>query len=256
MNKTTPKAHPVTPPTLISVINQSKRVSNDDVARMTSAVSKQLAHDVSLFYGMVPALEFVQPGGKPSPGGCPCYLSDEPDQPNAAGYHYEDATGLAIIKVFLNPTLDNGGTALVGPNSVSVTLSHECMELLGDAPANKWVDGPKGHDFAYELADPVEGDAYVIDGVSVSNFVLQAFFDPQASKGSKFDFLQRLKAPFSMTSGGYQITRTEPGKVSQIFADHHYELAAPGIHVHFGADVPEWKRVLKTKRAAAKRGRR
>ncbi len=248
-----PKVHHMTPPMLVSVINQSKRLSNEDAAKMTHAVGVQLARDVAPLYGQVPALEVVAPGGHPTPGGCPCYLIDEPDTDGALGYHDEDAHGVAFIKVFINPTLDNGGTALTGPNAVSVTLSHEVLELVGDAPANKWVDGPGGSDFAYELCDAVEGDAYEIDGVSVSNFVLQAFFDPHAEKGSRLDFLGKLARPFSMTAGGYQITRTEPGKVAQVFAAHSAQVR-PGLHVHFGSDVPAWKRDMKVSKAAAKRG--
>jgi hypothetical protein len=253
-----PKVHHMTPPQLISVFNQSQRLSDADVAAMTAAGGKQLARDVAPFHGLVPALEFVPRGAVPTPGGCPCYIIDEPDTDGALGYHDEDASGLAFIKVFVNPTLDNGGSALVGPDSVSVTLSHELCELVGDAPANKWVDGPTGADFAYELCDAVEGDSYEIDGVSVSNFLLQAFFDPHAEKGSRLDFLSKLTRPFSMTRGGYQITRSEPGKVSQVFAAHDASSveAAPGIHLHFGPDHPSWKRTTKLAKAALRRGRR
>lgn len=250
-----PKVHHMTPPQLVSVINQSKRISHEDAAAMTAAVGKQLARDVAPLYGLMPALEFVQPGGTPTPGGCPCYLMDEPDVDGALGYHDEDAQGVAYIKVFVNPTLDNGGTVKTGPNAVSVTLSHEVLELVGDAPANKWVDGPSGNDFAYELCDAVEGDSYEIDGVSVSNFVLQAFFDPHAEKGSRFDFLGKLGRPFTMTPGGYQITRTEPGKVSQSFAADS-ESVAPGLHLHFGPDFNSWKRAGKVMKALSRRGAR
>jgi hypothetical protein len=246
----------MTPPSLISVINQSQRITNVQAQAMTAAVARQIMRDVSPLYGLVPAIEFVQPGGKPSVGGVPCYLIDVPDVPGAAGYHDEDAQGQAYIKVFANPTLDNGGSVLKGPNSVSVTLSHEILELIGDAPANKWVDGPGGVDFAYELCDAVEGDSYELDGVDVSNFVLQAFFDPRASAGSRFDFMGKLSKPFTMTAGGYQITRTEPGRVAQIFAAHERDTieAKPGVFVHFGPDVPLWKREAKLAKAARRRG--
>lgn len=249
-----PKVHHMTPPTLISVLNQSKLVSDADVAKMTAAVGVQLARDVAPLYGSVPAIEFVKRGGSPSAGGVPCYIIDEPDVDGALGYHDEDDNGVAYIKVFVSPTLDNGGTAYEGPNSVSVTLSHEVLELTGDAPANKWVDGPNGADFAYELCDAVEGDSYVINGVSVSNFVLQSFFDPKAESGARLDFLGKVDHPFAMTPGGYQITRTEPGRVSQVFASHHVE-AKPGIVVSFGPAFPAWKKTAKIIKAARKRGR-
>lgn len=255
MTKHKPKGpHHMTPPVLISVINNSSRVTDEEAEAMTLAVGKQVARDVAPLYGLVPALEFVRAGGSPSASGVPCFIIDTPDVPGAAGYHDEDETGMAYIKVFTDPTLDNGGSVLTGADSISVTLSHEVLELIGDAPANKWVDGPHGSDFAYELCDAVEGDSYNIDGVAVSNFVLQAFFDPKASSMSRFDFLGKLGRPFTMTAGGYQITRTEPGRVTQIFAAHT-EDAAPGVHVHFGPDVPAWKRVAKVAKATRRRGR-
>jgi len=229
-------------PTVISVINQSQRISDDDVERMTHAVSKQLASDVAPIWGLVPALEFVKSGGKPTAGSCPCYVIDTPDIDDALGYHDEGSDGVPYIKVFVDPTLDNGGTALAGDNAVSVTLSHEVLELLGDSPANKWADGPKGVDYAFELCDAVEGDVYEVDGVSVSNFVYPAFFDPHAAHGERLDHLRKLTRSFAMTSGGYQITRTEPGTIAQVFAAATSHSTASGIRLHFGPDMPEWKR--------------
>lgn len=253
------KVPPMTPTQLISVINQSKRVSDADVAAMTKAVAKQVSNDVSKYYGLVPALEFVKPGGTPTPGGAPCYVIDIPDVDGALGYHDEGDDGVPYIKVFVNPVLDNGGTALVGSLSLSAVLSHEVLELIGDGPANRWVDGPSGSDFAAELCDACQDTFYVVDGVSVSNFVLQAFFDPKAQKGSRFDFMGKLMQPFSMTSGGYQITRTEPGRVSQVFGSHR-AMAVSGVElgvvVHFGEHFPTWREAATVEKARRKRAKR
>jgi hypothetical protein len=251
-----PKKVPhVTPTPLVSVINQSKRVSDADAARMVAANAKQLALHVSPYHGLVPALEFVKTGGTPTPGGSPCYIIDEPDIDGALGYHDEGADGVPYIKVFANPVLDNGGGILSGSLAISTVLSHELVELTGDGPANRWADGPDGNDFAYELADAVQDTWYVIDGVAVSNFLLQAFFDPKAQKGSKLDYLGKLTKPFSMTSGGYQITRTEPGNVSQVFGAHTRHTAEGNVHVHFGADFPEWRKAATVEKVRQKRAR-
>lgn len=235
----------MTPPTLVSVVNQSRRVSDEDVAAMTSAVMRQLVRDVAPFYGLVPAMEFVPRGGAPLEFAALAYIIDEPDIDGALGYHDEDEDGRPYIKVFVDPTLDHGGAVLTGADAVSVTLSHEVLELVGDSPANKWVDGPDGRDYAYELCDAVEGDVYDVDGVSVSNFVLPAFFDPRAEEGSRMDHLFKLTRPFTMTPGGYQIVRTEPGRVGQVFARTGAQCAVAltdSVHFLFGPDVPEWRR--------------
>jgi hypothetical protein len=258
----TKKHHPrkptmTTPATLISVINRSSRVSDDDIARAVAAVGRQLGEHVSPFHGLVPAIEAVRTGDDPSEGGCPCYILDKPDQAGVLGYHYEANDGTQMIKIFMNPILDDsGGTVLSSAVSLSSVLSHECIELALDGPANKWVDGPDGADYAYEGCDAVQSESYVIDGVTVSDFLLQAFFDPQAAVGSRYDYLGRLAQPFSMSPGGYQITRTEPGKVTEVYGQHARAAAGGGVSVHFGPDVPEWRRAGHVWKASQKRARR
>ncbi len=238
-----------TPPTLISVVNRSARVTDADVARMVSAVGKQLARDVAPIWGQVPALEFVPRGVVAS--GMPCTISDTPDEPGAAGYHDEGPDGVPYIKVFTFV----GAPTLVGSEALSVTLSHEILEVVGDSAANLWADGPDGADYARELADAVEGDTYAIDGVSVSNFVYPAFFDPKAQHGSKLAFVDTVIKPFTMSAGGYQIKRTEPGRVSQVFAALRGQPKR-AMHVEFGPAFPEGKKAAKLAKAAKRRGGR
>ncbi len=242
-------------PTLISVFNHSKRITDTDCVAMVHSVGRQFARDIGPIWGQCPAIEFVPKGKKASKGGVPCTISDTPDTPGAAGYHFEGPDGIPVIKVF---TFE-GGLALKGGEAVSVTFSHEGAELSGDAPANLWADSPDGSDVALELCDPVEGDTYEIDGVSVSNFVYPAYFDPNAQKGEKFDFMGKLTAPFTMTPGGYMIKRTEPGQATQVFAkqdkEHHCVWAAPRILVVFGSEFPEHKKAEKIAKAARRRAR-
>ena len=239
-------------PTLVSLVNRSKRTTDAECRAMVHAVGVQLARDVGPEWGPVPALEAVPSSAEPTLGATLCTMSDTPDEPGAAGYHAEE-NGEPYIKVF---TFE-GTSALEGAQATSVTFSHEACELVGDAPANRWCDRPDGFDFALELSDPVEGDTYEIDGVSVSNFVYRAYFDPQSKPGERLDHMGILKKPFTMSPGGYLIKRTEPGMVSQIFAahlDHDCHVAAPGIVVVFGKDYPEHKKAAKVAKAARRRG--
>jgi hypothetical protein len=222
------------------------------------ALSVQLSRDIAPIHGGGLAIELPAPGRKPQGNAIMTGL-DAPTVPGAAGFHDETVKGQKRGFVFTNPTLDNGGTILRGSNSVSVTYSHEMVEMIGDGPCNRWADGPANADgvaldYAIELADPVEGDSYDIDGVAVSNFVYPAWFDEHAPPGSRFDHLGKLTAPFTMTPGGYMITRTETGEESQVFAagirGHH---VGDGVHVHFGQDFPEWRREAVIARARARR---
>jgi hypothetical protein len=90
-----------------------------------------------------------------------------------------------------------------------------------DPQINLWYEAPDGRLWAGELCDAVENDAYdiVVSGqkVTVSNFVLQPFFDCEPETGAKFDFLGVLKKPFSLAKGGYTIISKGVGKISTVF---------------------------------------
>lgn len=229
-------------PFLISVYNHSAHVKDTDVLDTIKAIAVQLVRDVAPVWGLVPAVEYCPTGvtGK----GIPCVISDIPDVPNAGGYH--DTTG---IKVFAIDGMD-----------WRVTLSHETLELLTDPGANRWADGPNGDDYAIETCDATEGDTYLIDGIPVSNFLYPSFFDITAGADERLDHMGLIDKPFGMTRGGYQIRRTEPGRVGQIFAAHpagSVQLAGRGeLVLVFGPDFPESKKLGKLTNATKKRSRK
>lgn len=209
-------------PILISVSNASSKVTDAEVQAAILAIASQLANDVAPIWGQVPALEFV-PAGQVGTG-CPCTISDTPDQPGALGYHDEGPDGKPYIKVFVVDGYD-----------WVVTLSHEVLELTGNPAANLWADAPDGSDYARELCDAVERDTYAKGGLNVSNFLYPAAFDPNAQPIEKLDHLGNLKAPFTMTSGGYEIHRTEPGATSQVFG--HGATGTTQVHIGEGVHV-------------------
>jgi hypothetical protein len=85
---------------------------------------------------------------------------------------------------------------------------------------------------SFEVCDPVEAPTYVVNGVSVSNFVTPAWFDPLPNH-AQYDKLSKLKAPFSMVKGGYVV----------------YE-AAGAEHQQFGAAFPAWRKKMKSGKLA------
>jgi hypothetical protein len=145
------------------------------------------------------------------------------------GYHDLSPQGIPYEKIFLSPILASGGTLFQGDDSLSVTLSHECLELIEDPYCNAWHDMPDGRtEDARELADRVEGDSYPIDGVSVSNFL-----GPRAFRDGlgPFDFLgmqgdhRGLVSPFQIRPNGYAIRRVggPSGKTSSVFGASYPE---------------------------------
>lgn len=225
---------------LIAVVNQSSVCTNEQAAIMTQAVAAQvrlhaapawnLRVDNVLFYpdvSQVPQSLWVYP----------MFLLDTSDQEGALGYHTEDEQGKIYGRVFCKTLLDHGAQVLGGPMSVASCLSHEALELSGDVYANGYSQGPNGLLWAQELSDYVEGDGYEISvkgtNVTVSNFILPEWFSDTAHKGAKFDWLGKLKQPFSMDDGGYGVY-IEPGQSGQ---STNGSMQAKLVH---GPKCPEW----------------
>ena len=183
----------------IAVINASTVVSDPDVKKMVDAIQVQIDRDWTPTWG-IPATLSAVPHGQPPPTNMWWQgIFDHADQAGALGYHDLTTKGLPIGKVFAKTTLDAG-------DLVSVTLSHEVLEMLGDPDINLLVQkGARG--YAYEVCDAVEDDSlgYDIDGVRVSDFVYPQYFETFWKKGAtKFDHLGHLAGPVpALTRGGY-----------------------------------------------------
>ena len=125
---------------------------------------------------------------------------DDADHAGALGYHNVTSDGMPLAKVFVRDALKAGV-------AVSITASHELVEMLVDPAINLLATG--GPDaaaaYAYEAADPVESETFVISKIPVSNFVYPAYFESFRAAGStKFDHLGTVTAPFQVRPGGHQ----------------------------------------------------
>ncbi len=136
---------------------------------------------------------------------------DNADQPGALAYHDLTPDGLPESKVFVKTTIDNG-------DLVSVSASHELVEMLVDPAINLMTTGPDAKIiYAYESADPVEALSFPVNGIAMSDFVYPSYFEDFHKPGSvKFDQLNKVKRPFQILSGGYQII-FKNNKWSQVF---------------------------------------
>ena len=137
---------------------------------------------------------------------------DNADQPGALAYHDLTPEGLPLSKVFVKTTINNG-------DLVSVSASHELVEMLVDPAINMMTTGPDPKaTYAYESADPVEALSFPVNGIPMSDFVYPAYFEVFRKPGSvKFDHENKVTKPFQILSGGYQIV-FKNGKWTQVFA--------------------------------------
>src|SRR2546426_5519681 len=90
--------------------------------------------------------------------------------------------------------------------------------MLVDPAINLMTTGPNPKlVYAYESADPVEALSFDVDGIQMSDFIHPAYFEDFHKPGSvRFDHLDKVKKPFQILSGGYQIIFRN-GKWSQVF---------------------------------------
>lgn len=225
------------PVTSITIVNVSKYPGVADVmARIARACDHQVRHHVAPLWRIVPPKVSYSASGAIPVGSVPLIIADDADQVGALGYHTEHESGQPWGAVFVKTIMENHGDLTVGPLSVSAVISHEVLEIIGDPCVNLWAYDDGLYEYAYELCDPVEGDAYECGGVSVSNFVLPSWFDAYARRDARFDYMDTLRAPFTMTPGGYLI-RSKDQKVELVF----------------GNRFPEWRKELKRKARAARR---
>lgn len=194
--------------------------------RVANVLEVQLYRDYAPFWQSagVPVKAYTAEADAP-PDASLLAVFDDSDQAGALGYHATTPNGTPYGRGFLTPIKESGGTLHEGANSLSCTLSHEVLEMVGDPYASWWADVDAHVQECLELCDRTEADSYEIEGVAVSNFLgPRAFRDGPGP----YDLMRLLSSPWEIRPGGYVIRR-KGGRV--------YNL--------WGREYPEHKRVSK-----------
>lgn len=194
----------------IAVVNLSSQLNDNTLQQYINAVKKQADTDIAPIWGGYSVNFVMVPKGQ-NPPSADAYMAvaDTIDAPGAAGYHDWGPNGEPIIKID------------VSAGDVSVTISHECCEVLSDwnaatttnthVPTNS--DQPLSTQPALvytESADATEEDTYQIDGINVSNFVTRQWFDWNSP--GPWDHLKLMTRPLEVRKGGYMAYSSDAGK--------------------------------------------
>ncbi|HVP89456.1 MAG TPA: hypothetical protein VMU79_15410 [Casimicrobiaceae bacterium] len=192
----------------IACFNQATVALGVDLDKLIAAIQAFVDRDVAPVWG-TPARLAKSTGFVKSQWAM--VFLDNADQPGALAYHDLTPDGLPLAKVFVKTTLANH-------DLVSVSASHELVEMLVDPAINLLATGPDPKTvYAYESADPVEALSYPINGIPMTDFVYPSYFENFHKPGSvQFDRLKKVNRPFQILPGGYQII-FKNGKWSQIF---------------------------------------
>ena len=200
---------------IISLINRSKTVRDEEVQSVIRAINRQISQDFEPYWSFGATLRLEGPVGEhPSTrtlgdmrGDAVLYLLDGSNALDATGWHLANYKDIPYGFVFL-------GLCEKIMEAWSITLSHETLELIGDPMANLLVEGNHPFDrrrrvfHLFEMCDAVQAESYAIDAVAVSNFVLPSYFSLGEQDGRRNDFLGRAYdgktlRSFGMNPGGY-----------------------------------------------------
>lgn len=196
---------------IISIVNRSRSITDEQVLNAIRAINRQISEDFKPYWSFGATLRLEGTIGASADkaklsemrGDAILYLADKTDVADALGYHEANYRGIPYGFVF---------TALCKKlkENWTVTLSHEALELVGDAQGNLLVQGPhpanpgKEVFHWFEMCDAVQSLTYKIDDVEVSNFLLPLYFTPEEQEGGRNDFLgTKSLRSFGVTTGGY-----------------------------------------------------
>lgn len=177
---------------------------------------------------------------------------DHADHAHSLAYHDLTPDGLPLSRVFVKTTLKN-------KKLVSVSASHELVEMLVDPAINMVVMKPRSKlVYGYESADPVEDLMFRVNGIHMTNFVYPAYFEAFHKPGSvRFDHLGKISKPFQIHAGGYQGVYKQ-GKWVQLFASSAKakRFKQEDRRGHRGDRRAGKKRVRRSSRSTMRSGRR
>jgi hypothetical protein len=180
----------------ITFLNLAKAPLGVDLKKLVAALEKQLQRDFVPIWGYPAKLQVTD---KPKPDEWQVVFLDDSDAADALGYHDLTKDGQPVSKVFVKSTVAAG-------EKVSVTTSHELLEMLIDPGAQMWAQNGDSLFYAYEMCDAMEDGEYEIDGIAVSNFVYPSFFESwHKPRSVRFDHLSKVSRPFQTLKNGYQI---------------------------------------------------
>lgn len=176
----------------VHLTDETGTVDQAELEAVAEALQIQVTRDLGPEWGVKAKVTV----GKPTKTAWMLRIVDPSQLPEGAGGVHLDHHGLPY--------------AIVEPGKDwTIAASHELVEMMVDPFGRKMVTAPSidpkagGRPVHYlvEVGDPVEVYGYKINGVTVSDFVLQDYYHP--AMGEQLDHLSRLTKPFQVPKGCY-----------------------------------------------------
>lgn len=182
-------------PRTLYLVNHSTVISDVELNRDAAAIQQQVTLDFAPAWN-IDAQIVVSP--TPPDGAWTLEIMDQATIQGALGYHdvcHTDGHGVPCGFVFAQTALDAG-------DSVSVTISHELLEILAD-PFTTSMAKVGSRFYILEDCDAVESETYAYErqGVLLSDFVFPAWFRP--GHVGPYDYAGVVDRPLQLMPGGY-----------------------------------------------------
>lgn len=226
------------------------KLSPPVLAQIAEAVQDQVNKEFAAEWG---AQATIRVGANPNdikPGEWAYgFVGSLPDAPGASAYHDINGHGVPFSLCAVTTCAN-----LLGPNGVSVDVSHEILETAGDEGANLFANDNHGLLHAVEMCDAVEVQTYrktCADGtaVQVSNWLLRSWFIPGAP--GPYEYMSMAKLPGAVAppgplqtapghNGNYQIIAKWGGDKQVFAAAHHLTTAHHLIGNRRKGTHPNW----------------
>jgi hypothetical protein len=191
----------------VGLIDTTGLVNPETMAATAAALNVQVTRDLPQYWNVNATVSYL-PGKHAVPQGVWPVQLVKTLPPDEGGFHTTKTNHQPYAKVIVTPD----------SNEWTIDASHETVEMLVDPAGNrlqtstsiqivggKIEDGTGTFEYLVEACDPCEADdcSYMIDGVSVSDFLTPHFYDPQLIAGTRYSFTGAIKAPRQILPGGY-----------------------------------------------------
>jgi hypothetical protein len=187
----------------VALVSDTPSVTLPQVTAVAAALQKQVTRDFGPIWSVNATVNAFDALESVPVDYWPVILRDDIQEPGAAGYHTDDhGQPFSLVQV---------------DNTWPLTASHETLEMLADPFGNRTIAGApppqapapiSGFNrvvYLLEVADPCESDqySYKVNGVQVSDFLTQHYYDPNGAAGVRYSFRNHIREPHTVLEGGY-----------------------------------------------------
>lgn len=214
----------MTPFTEIAIVSESKKVTFDQAKKIARAIHKQVNGEFYSAWSKKANVKAYQ-NRSDAPKNCQFVIIKDDIGEDALGFH-DSVKGIPYAYVLSS----------ININDVSVTCSHEILEMLADPTGNSFrssgsiIPEQKMVQYLVEVCDPVESQTYLIDEVSVSNFITPQYYS------NKTDYLSGLR----LSPGGYVSWMKTDGEWWQAFMDSDGSISFSNLGKLSRAEGESW----------------